>query len=182
MSTSSESDAVFFIEQMQDVRRLVTDRALVERPKNKALFKAARRAAEEQIHPVVDGLSDQFIVDVGPEDLLCWAADGVQRAQKKQLLAGTVPIQAYLDLHGMHRAQARTAVVAFLQNAQALSMRSVQIVHGKGLGTQGAAPLLKSYVYAWLQQHPAVLALASCAARHGGAGALYVLLRRAVIK
>ena len=38
--------------------------------------------------------------------------------------------------------------------------------------------LLKSYVSAWLPQLPAVMAIHSAERRHGGSGALYVLLRK----
>ena len=47
-------------------------------------------------------------------------------------------------------------------------------------GTSRSTPraLLKSHVSAWLPQLPAVMAMHSAERRHGGSGALYVLLRK----
>ncbi|VFS92522.1 DNA mismatch repair protein MutS [Pseudomonas aeruginosa] len=47
----------------------------------------------------VDGLSDQFVIDVGPEDELSWARDGVQEGQLRKLKQGLVPFDGSLDLH-----------------------------------------------------------------------------------
>lgn len=52
----------------------------------------------------------------------------------------------------------------------------VKIVHGKGAHT--GQTLLKTYVNGWLPQLPDVLAFVSALPRDGGAGAVYVLLRR----
>ncbi|WDA23515.1 Smr/MutS family protein [Aeromonas hydrophila] len=56
-------------------------------------------------------------------------------------------------------------------------IRCLLILHGKGERSTPRA-LLKSYVSAWLPQLPAVMAMHSAERRHGGGGALYVLLRK----
>jgi DNA-nicking Smr family endonuclease len=50
-------------------------------------------------------------------------------------------------------------------------------VHGKGLGSPGKAPVLKSRVQGWLIQKNEVLAFVQARADEGGAGALVVLLK-----
>jgi len=51
----------------------------------------------------------------------------------------------------------------------------VRVVHGKGLGSPGKAPVLKSRVHSWLVQKQECWPLCSQAG-DGGAGALVVLL------
>ena len=46
--------------------------------------------------------------------------------------------------------------------------------------TNGA--LFKSHVNTWLRQHPQVLGFTSCQAKHGGAGAVYVMLKRTMME
>jgi len=56
-------------------------------------------------------------------------------------------------------------------------IRCLLILHGKGERSTPRA-LLKSHVSAWLPQLPSVMAMHSAERRHGGSGALYVLLRK----
>ena len=59
-----------------------------------------------------------------------------------------------------------------------LANREVSIyVHGKGEFTSPKA-FLKSHVFSWMKQSELVLAAHSAMPYHGGAGALYVLLKK----
>jgi DNA-nicking Smr family endonuclease len=51
------------------------------------------------------------------------------------------------------------------------------VVHGKGLGSPGKAPVLKSRVHSWLVQKQEVLAFVQAKPADGGGGALVVLLQ-----
>jgi DNA-nicking Smr family endonuclease len=86
-------------------------------------------------------------------------------------------VEAHLDLHGMKRAQAATAVRAFLRDCRTRRLGCVRIVHGKGLGSPNREPVLKGKVYQWLKMCDEVLAFSQAPARDGGAGAVLVLLR-----
>ena len=55
--------------------------------------------------------------------------------------------------------------------------RCVRVVHGKGLGSPGKTPVLKSKVQSWLIQKNEVLAFVQARGDEGGAGALVVLLK-----
>jgi len=44
------------------------------------------------------------------------------------------------------------------------------------------ARYIKSHVNTWLRQHPQVLGFTSCLPRHGGTGALYVVLKRTMLE
>lgn len=104
---------------------------------------------------------------------------GIERRFARALTRGSEPIDARLDLHGLRQAEAHAALVGFLAAAQARGNRCVLIITGRGLASGGT---LRDMVPRWLDTAPSrarVLAYAPAHPRHGGAGALYVLLRRA---
>jgi DNA-nicking Smr family endonuclease len=99
----------------------------------------------------------------------------------RRLRRGDFAWQAHLDLHGMTAERARAAVEAFLADAVRAMHRCVLIVHGRGLNSKDQTPVLKERLKVWLARGRAahvVLAFATARPCDGGAGALYVLLRR----
>lgn len=78
-----------------------------------------------------------------------------------------------MDLHGYALEEACSVLSHRIQQAHATDKRRLLIVHGKG--QQG---LLKRYTVHWLKQMPPVMYFCSALARHGGTGALYVLLKK----
>ncbi|MFZ5791422.1 MAG: Smr/MutS family protein [Pseudomonadota bacterium] len=91
---------------------------------------------------------------------------------------GEMAIEAKIDLHGLTQAEAHDRLQAFLAQAAAAGKRCVLVITGKGAGGWG---VLRESVPRWLNE-PALrrhlLAFSGAQARHGGAGALYVLLKR----
>jgi DNA-nicking Smr family endonuclease len=92
--------------------------------------------------------------------------------------AGQLAFEGSLDLHGMTVEFARQTLREFIDEALRLEVRCVRVTHGKAARLDGKKPMLKSHVNTWLRQHAKVLGFTSCIAKHGGAGALYVLLKR----
>src|SRR5690606_2789602 len=92
-------------------------------------LRSAATQVDESIR--VDGLSDQFVIDVGAEEELHWAANGVQEGQMRKLKAGQIPFDASLDLHGMTVEKARNTLWEFLAEAARLDVRAVRVTHGK---------------------------------------------------
>ena len=118
---------------------------------------------------------------VAAPDLSHGAAPGLDTRTRLRLKRGQVDIEARLDLHGMTRVEAHGALGAFLADAQADGRRAVLVITGKGLGPRGDVGVLRREVPRWLNQAPLrqrVRAFSYAAPRHGGEGALYVLLRR----
>ena len=76
--------------------------------------------------------------------------------------------------------RARGELFDFVRQAEALGMRSVLVIHGKGENSaeQEQASIIKGCVNHWLQQCEQVLAFHSARPQHGGTGAVYVLLRK----
>ena len=99
----------------------------------------------------------------------------------RRLRRGDFAWQAYVDLHGMVADQARDAVLAFLRAAVRAGHRCVLVVHGRGHNSKDQTPVLKERMKSWLARGAAahiVLAFTTARPCDGGAGALYVLLRR----
>ena len=99
----------------------------------------------------------------------------------RRLRRGDFAWQAHLDLHGMSGEVARREVDAFLQRAVRGGHRCVLIVHGRGHNSKDQTPVLKERLKSWLARGAAariVLAFTTARPCDGGAGALYVLLRR----
>jgi DNA-nicking Smr family endonuclease len=117
--------------------------------------------------------SDEFIEGRVP---------GLDPAIVRRLRRGEFAVQGHIDLHGMTRDQAKGAVDAFLLAARRAGKRCVLLVHGRGIHSKDQVPILKDALRTWLAtarfgRH--VLAFATARPVDGGAGALYVLLRRA---
>ena len=106
-----------------------------------------------------------------------YAADGVDRRELRKLKRGEYPPGDTLDVHGMTAAQADASVRRFIARSRTRH-RCVSVVHGRGLRSPGQVPVLKARVRAILRDHAAVLAFADAPRHAGGAGAVYVLLRR----
>ncbi|MET0595644.1 MAG: Smr/MutS family protein, partial [Polyangiaceae bacterium] len=84
-----------------------------------------------------------------------------------------------LDLHGMTAEKAESAVRSFCGSARGTVPRTVLIVHGKGMHSPSGRAVLRDHVAHWLSTAPVardVLCFATARPKHGGGGAMYVLL------
>lgn len=179
-----DDDFSLFRAATQGARPIRHDRADPGKPRPNADQIANRRASATVRQDVqrVDGLSDQFVIDVGAEDELYWARDGVQDSQVRKLKAGQIAFEGSLDLHGLTVEKAREQLWGFIAEAVRYEIRCVRVTHGKAARLDGRRPLIKSHVNTWLRQHPQVLAFTSCQPRHGGTGAVYVMLKRTMLE
>lgn len=125
-----------------------------------------------------EALSDEFDVStlLETDDHLSFRRPGIGTDVTHKLRRGDWSIQRQLDLHGLRRDDAREALGHFIRKAHRQGIRCVRVVHGKGLGSPGKAPVLKSRVHSWLVQKNEVLAFVQAKPADGGGGALVVLL------
>jgi DNA-nicking Smr family endonuclease len=102
----------------------------------------------------------------------------LDRRTAQRLRRGRFPIDGSFDLHGHTQASAHDALLAFLLRGRAKGWRHVLVVTGRGSSGGG---VLKRSVPRWLAE-PAfarhVTGFTEAGPRHGGEGALYVVLRR----
>src|SRR5579863_6684922 len=107
------------------------------------------------------------------------------RRERSQLSKGKKEIEARLDLHGMTQARAHRALSGFLHRAHGDGLTFVLVITGKGkVGAESERGVLRRQVPEWLS-HPELRALVvgfeEAHIGHGGAGALYVRIRRSRI-
>ena len=141
-----------------------------------------RSQAEDDAAVLRESLSDQFEVDhlLEEDPSLSFLRAGIGSDVLRKLRKKHWPVEDELDLHGMRRDTARDQIGLFLRHAKQRRMRCVCIIHGKGLGSAGGEPVLRSMVHSWLEQKDDVIAF--CAANVDGRnhGALIVLLKSAM--
>jgi DNA-nicking Smr family endonuclease len=136
-----------------------------------------QRELDEQ-RALAEALSDEVDVEslLLTDDGLGFRRPGISLDVLARLRKGQWAIQDQLDLHGLRRDEAREALVAFVRNADQRGLRCLRVIHGKGHGSPGREPVLKSKVHRWLAQRHEVVAFAQATGPQGGAGAVIVLL------
>ncbi|HEY6578568.1 MAG TPA: Smr/MutS family protein [Rhizomicrobium sp.] len=121
---------------------------------------------------------------------------GIDGNTADRLRRGLVEPQARLDLHGLTERSAHRALVTFLRGATTRKLRLILIVTGKG-GESGARHendipfdlgldtrvrgVLRTMTPRWLREpglSELIVHTSEAHRRHGGAGALYVYLRK----
>ena len=103
--------------------------------------------------------------------------NGIDRQTFKQLAKGERTVEAVIDLHGMTLQAAHAALRRFVELQAGIGKRCLLVITGKGGPDRPSK--LRQEVPLWLETwSPPVLAVTSAQPKHGGAGALYVLLQR----
>lgn len=107
------------------------------------------------------------------------APHGVDRRTLQRLKRGLVSIDARLDLHGMTQDEAHRYLTAGIARHQRQGARCLLVI--TGIGERSTGGTLRRMAPRWLAE-PAnaarIIAMSPAQKRHGGEGALYVLLRR----
>ena len=109
---------------------------------------------------------------------------GIDRNTARRLARGQREPEARLDLHGMTADRAHTALGRFVLDCAQAGLRCVLVVTGMGGGDNGRSRgdgVLRRETPRWLSVPPLsghVVGVFEAHPRHGGAGALYVYLKR----
>ena len=136
-----------------------------------------QRALDDQA-VLRESLSDEFDAStlLHVDEHLSFRRPGIGPDVTAKLRRGHWAVQGQIDLHGLRVDEARETLATFVREAVRAGQRCVRVVHGKGLGSPGRAPVLKAKVHGWLIQKQEVLAFVQAKPLEGGAGALLVLL------
>ncbi len=118
---------------------------------------------------------DPAWMEVGDE--LSFLRDGYPPKLLRELKRGQYSVQDDIDLHQMNAAAAQESIVIFLAEARRAGIRCVRIIHGKGLRSRSAGPVLKGLTDRMLRRRDDVIAFASARPSMGGTGAVVVLLK-----
>lgn len=170
------SDKDLFTRAAGAVKPLPDKRKLHHTPKPQ--LPQAMQYQRDEKKVLKEAISDEFDVSTLLEcdEHLSFRRPGIGTDVTRKLRRGDWSIQRQIDLHGLRRDDAREALSIFIREAHKHGIRCVRVVHGKGLGSPGKAPVLKSRVHSWLVQKNEVLAFVQAKPADGGAGALVVLL------
>jgi len=171
------ADKDLFIKAAGAVQPLADKRqALLKKEQPKPV--PVQRQRDEQA-VLSEAISDEFDVStlLDTDEHLSFRRPGIGPDVTRKLRRGDWAIQRQLDLHGLRTEEAREALAQFIREARKHGIRCVRVVHGKGLGSPGKTPVLKSRVHSWLVQKKEVLAFVQAKPAEGGAGALIVLLQ-----
>jgi DNA-nicking Smr family endonuclease len=138
----------------------------------------ARQREADEAAVMLEAISDEFDVEslLDTDEALSFRRPGIGPEVVRKLRRGVWAIQAQLDLHGLRRDEARERLALFVHDARRSGLRCVRVIHGKGNGSPGREPVLKSKVKTWLVQKKDVIAFTQARASDGGNGALLVLL------
>jgi DNA-nicking Smr family endonuclease len=136
-----------------------------------------RGRAERPVRAAPLPPADERPVESGPppDD---YVAPGVDVREIRKLRRGDHAVRGRLDLHGMMVSEASRSVAQFIERSRHARHRCVCIIHGKGLNSAGGVSTLRRVTREVLMRTSSVLAFASAPPSGGGAGAVYVLLRR----
>ena len=114
----------------------------------------------------------------GPANLAKPVSAGIDRRSAKKIQQGKMPLEARLDLHGLSQLEARHHLQQFIATALQNGLRNILVITGKGRAGQG---VLRTNVPQWLSEPPLsdhIIAFGPSRPQDGGAGALYVRLKR----
>jgi DNA-nicking Smr family endonuclease len=175
---SEKTQSTLFQEAMADVNRQskvykndkinpLRKKAAVDRPIQKTI--PPLTISSEQTNHLVD--------DTFSTESVQFARSGLQTKILKKLKKGEYPFQNELDLHGLRSHEAESELESFLSTSIHQKLSCVLIIHGKGYRSEDKKGVLKPLTLQRLKQFMEVKAFASALPKHGGTGAVYVLLK-----
>lgn len=170
----NKDDRDAFAEAVRGVKPLEHEARITrKRPKPAAVARHSRAARERTLEASLEAASVEFAGDE-----VAFRRASMDDRTFERLRQGRFSIEAEIDLHGMRRHEAGPALKAFVVEAAARGLGCVRVVHGKGSRSGPDGPVLKAHVAEWLARWEQVLAVTSARPKHGGTGAVYVLLKR----
>ena len=175
-------ERALFLSEMAGVTPLPKDpRGHVDKPRPQRGASAYPEPdALDELRDLVEGRGAFSIQST--DEYMEGVAPGVDHRLAQRLHRGDFAVQAQCDLHGHTVDEAKVVIQRFVTQAYTAGQRCVRVIHGRGRNSRDNRPVLKEQVQVWLSHgrlSRLVLAFATAPAADGGAGAVYVLLRRA---
>jgi DNA-nicking Smr family endonuclease len=178
-----DAEAALFLEAMGEVLPTKADKK--HAPSSPAVRVDPVKAAQEEsesLAQLAELVSGDGPFELGDSGLsIEGKVAGFDAQVMKRLRTGGFRIQGTLDLHGLTRDKAQAALDPFIGQARREGHRCVLVITGKGLNSEDQIPVLRTGLQQWLTRGRLarqVLAYCSAQPADGGAGAVYVLLRK----
>jgi len=170
-----EDDRDLFRRVLGDIKRVQTDKVHHRRSEPEASARFRRDDEAQVLSDSLNGAIDPAELETGEE--LNYRRPEVRPSDFRRLRRGQISVADEIDLHGLSGDQARHALAEFLAETVSRGVRCVRVIHGKGLRSGPAGPVIKRRIGRWLSRRDEVLAFCSARPVDGGTGAVYVLLR-----
>ncbi len=179
----SEND--LFLQEMQDVEPLDNKEGGREisfhhnnysPPKKK---KNQKQQGKKYLQDLVQG-KVEFEIEF-TDEYLHGNIKGLDPKIFKKLKSGEFSPEAHLDMHGLNLEDAHYSLVLFLKENYLNNKRCLLLIPGRGKNSPHGTSILRTNIQSWLTRDPLkriILAFSTAQPQHGGAGALYVLLRK----
>ena len=178
----TESEADIFLRAMDKVTPLSDKggRKIARRPaKPDIKVPDQSQTGKKHLQDLLDGkiefeisLSDEFLHG----NIL-----GLDPRISRKLQAGQFSLENHLDLHGQNADQAFSSLIHFIRDNYVNSRRCLLVIPGRGKNSPEGRGVLRDQIRIWLTRDPlkrVILAFSTARPRHGGTGALYILLRK----
>jgi len=178
-----QAEEELFMSAMQGVKQMESESGRQVTPENKPAQQQASLDPEERAKKDLQSFlrgDVEFELEY-TEDYMYGYVRGLDIKTFQQLKAGSLNIAAHLDLHGMTSDQAQENLLFFIRESYMQGHRCVLIVTGRGHNSPGGQSILRQETEGWLTRDPVkrvVLAFCTAQPKDGGAGAIYVLLRK----
>lgn len=165
----SDNDKQLFRQATAGVKPL-SDRAREPRPDHRRTYQSpAKQRPDLEKRETVNTLANG-------DSMLSFRRSGVSDELFRKLANGRLPIDDELDLHGLNEPRAQQLLLRYIHGNYEHGAQCVLVIHGKGQRANGNRPILKNLCNDILRRLPEVTAFTSARIKHGGSGALYVLL------
>ncbi|MEJ2109924.1 MAG: Smr/MutS family protein [Acidobacteriota bacterium] len=176
---NKHSDEEIFLKAMAGVERLSWNRKSRAQPKPN--YENKRDPAEKNFALMQAALEERNPIPLSehPEYIEGWI-NVTGRRYLPNLRNGLYSIQGQLDLHGMIREEARTAVQDYIIRMSRFRSCCIKIIHGRGINSPLNRSTLKDNLPQLLSTRKMsryVVAYSSSSQLDGGVGSIYVLLK-----
>jgi DNA-nicking Smr family endonuclease len=172
------TDDELFSEAMNEVQRVSWKHDL--HPSSKPAKPSGPEPEVEDHRLMQEAMEEDFPIPDHPEYIEGWVGVSGKRFLPN-LRNGLYSIQGQIDLHGLNRNEAQTAVEDYIIRMSRFRSCCVKIIHGRGINSPADRATLKESLQRLLSTRRMsryVVAYASAPSRDGGVGAVYVLLSR----
>lgn len=175
-----EQEFALFAKAMDDVAPVSKRGREIHTPaETKAPLHPSGKTPAQIMQEIIDGRIEFAIQHTG--EYMEGFVQGVSPEVLDKLREGQLSPEGHVDLHGLNALQAYTELTRFIKNAYQRNMRTVTVITGRGINSPDGIAVIRNLIQEWLTHDPfkrVVLAFCSAQPRDGGAGALYVLLRK----
>lgn len=181
--TPEETESDIFLQAMQGVKPLKDQgrgrKVTCKQPPPESKPTPEKELGKRYLQDLVQG-KVEFDIQF-TDEYLQGSVRGLNNRTLRQLKAGEFSPEAHLDLHGFNADDAHSLLLRFIKENYLAGKRCLLVIPGRGKNSPAGRGVLKEQIQYWLVRDPfkrVLLAFTTAQPQHGGAGALYLLLRK----